>query len=83
MRTLAELRTALSLYGFDGDPAAFERELAAADLDDLTAVRGIVQAYRHRVILRCTPEAMAALTRSTEDVAEELRHKMGDAGVSR
>ncbi|MFJ4342993.1 hypothetical protein [Streptomyces sp. NPDC088915] len=80
MHTLAELRTALRHGGFDGDAAAFERELAAADLDDPAAVRGIVQAYRRRVTLHSTPEAMTALSRSTDDVEAELRRKLATEG---
>ncbi|MET9366065.1 hypothetical protein ABZX93_34915 [Streptomyces sp. NPDC006632] len=78
MRTLAELRTALGVWGIPGDLAKFEEELADADLDDLTRVREITQAYRHRVLLRCDPDAMAALMRSTEDVAHELGQKMAE-----
>ncbi|RST24951.1 hypothetical protein EF908_02315 [Streptomyces sp. WAC04770] len=78
MRTLAELRTALRVWGFPGDGEEFERELADADLDDLTRVREITQAYRHRVLLRCDPQAMAALMRPTHDVAFELGGKMAE-----
>ncbi|MGW6850420.1 hypothetical protein ACWGCK_16900 [Streptomyces virginiae] len=81
MRTLAELRSALRVWGFPGDLANFERELSEADLDDLTRVREITQAYRHRVLLRFDPQAMAALGRSTEDVTDELRRKMDEAGA--
>ncbi len=80
MRTLAELRTALGNWGFPGDLAQFEDELAAADLDDLTAVREITQAYRHRVVLRYDLQAMAALARPTDDVVAELRRKAEAAG---
>jgi len=76
MRTLAELRNALRAWGIPGDLEAFEKELADADLDDLTRVREITQAYRHRVLLRCDPQAMAALMRSSADVAYELGQKM-------
>ncbi|WP_308370176.1 hypothetical protein [Streptomyces sp. McG3] len=78
MRTLAELRAALRVWGFPGDIQSFEKELADADLDDLTRVREITQAYRHRVLLRCDPQAMAALMRSTHDVAFELGGKMAE-----
>ncbi|MFF5859568.1 hypothetical protein ACFY8B_28825 [Streptomyces sp. NPDC012751] len=81
MRTLAELRAALRVWGFPGDLESFERELADADLDDLTRVRGIVQAYRHRVMLRCDPQAMAALMRSTADVAFELGQKVAEGNA--
>ncbi|WP_046780829.1 hypothetical protein [Streptomyces yangpuensis] len=81
MRTLAELRAALRVWGFPADSATFERELSEADLDDLTRVREITQAYRHRVLLRFDPQAMAALGRSTEDVTDELRRKMNEAGA--
>ncbi|MGA5498724.1 hypothetical protein ACPCSP_30690 [Streptomyces cinereoruber] len=80
MGTLTELRTALRTHGFPGDAETFEQELATADLDDLAAVRGIVQAYRHRVTLHCTPEAMEALARSTDDVEAELRRKLAAEG---
>ncbi|MFJ7416559.1 hypothetical protein ACIQWZ_38040 [Streptomyces sp. NPDC098077] len=76
MRTLAELRTALRAWGIPGDADKFEKELADTDLDDLTRVREITQAYRHRVLLRCDPQAMAALMRPTHDVAFELGGKM-------
>nr|WP_202462768.1 hypothetical protein [Streptomyces sp. SID8374] len=76
MRTLAELRAALSVWGIPGDADTFEKELADTDLDDLTRVREITQAYRHRVLLRCDPQAMAALMRSSQDVAYELDQKM-------
>lgn len=78
MRTLAELRAALGVWGFPGDLQRFEQELADADLDDLTRVREITQAYRHRVMLRCDPQAMAALMRPTHDVAFELGQKMAE-----
>ena len=83
MRTLAELRNALGVWGLPGDLQRFEQELADADLDDLTRVREITQAYRHRVMLRCDPQAMAALMRSTEDVAFELGQKMAAEGNAR
>ncbi|MCR8945064.1 hypothetical protein NW249_23380 [Streptomyces sp. OUCMDZ-4982] len=76
MRTLAELRSALRGWGFPGDIESFEQELEGTDLDDLSRVRGIVQAYRHRVLLRCNSQAMAALTRSSRDVAFELGEKL-------
>ncbi|MBC2869846.1 hypothetical protein H1R13_34305 [Streptomyces mexicanus] len=78
MRTIAELRAALGVWGFPGDLQSFEQELADADLDDLARVREITQAYRHRVMLRCDPQAMAALMRSTEDVVSELGQKMAE-----
>ncbi|MFJ3533779.1 MULTISPECIES: hypothetical protein [unclassified Streptomyces] len=81
MRTLAELRDALRIWGIPGDLQAFERELADADLDDLTRVREITQAYRHRVLLRCDPQAMAALMRSSEDVAFELSQKLAEGNT--
>ncbi|MFD5990054.1 hypothetical protein [Streptomyces cyaneofuscatus] len=81
MRTLAELRDALRIWGIPGDLQAFEKELADADLDDLTHVREITQAYRHRVLLRCDPQAMAALMRTTEDVTSELGRKMAEGNT--
>ncbi|WP_427251127.1 hypothetical protein [Bacillus cereus] len=78
MRTLAELRAALGTWGFPGDLPTFEQELADADLDDLTRVREITQAYRHRVMLRCDPQAMKELMRSSEDVSFELGQKVAE-----
>ncbi|WP_330294062.1 hypothetical protein [Streptomyces sp. NBC_00576] len=81
MGTLAELREALSTWGFPGDRQRFEEELDALDLDDLTKVRELTQAYRHRVLLRYDPQAMAALARTTADVEAELRRKLAEAGA--
>ncbi|GHH25869.1 hypothetical protein [Streptomyces rubradiris] len=78
MRTLAELRAALSVWAFPGDRQEFEEELDGLALDDLTGVRNLIQAYRHRVMLRCDPQGMAALMRGTEDVAFELSQKMAE-----
>jgi hypothetical protein len=83
MRTLADLRTALSTWGFPGDRDAFEAELDRIELDDLAQVRALTQAYRHRVLLRYDPQAMAALARSTADVEDELRRKLGEAKADR
>ncbi|MFG2692479.1 hypothetical protein [Kitasatospora sp. NPDC048407] len=64
--TLHELRTALSRYGLPGDREQFEQMLAAAldasPIGDLAAVTEVIAAYRHRLALRTSPEAMAALT---------------------
>ncbi|MFF3934219.1 hypothetical protein [Streptomyces hirsutus] len=79
MRTLAELREALSTWGFPGDRQKFEAELDAIELDDLTRVRATTQAYRHRILMRYNPGAMAALARSTGDVEAELRRKLAEA----
>ncbi|WP_030775548.1 hypothetical protein [Streptomyces sp. NRRL F-2664] len=81
MGTLAELREALSTWGFPGDRQRFEEELDALDLDDLTQVRELTQAYRHRVLLRYDAQGMAALARTTEDVEDELRQKLTEAGA--
>lgn len=81
MGTFAELREALATWGFPGDRQRFEEELDAADLDDLTKVREITQAYRHRVLLRYDPQGMAALARTTTDVEDELRRKLTEAGA--
>ncbi len=79
MRTLAELREALTAHGFPGDRQRFDAELGAVDLDDLTRVREITQAYRHRVLLRRDPNAEAAIARTADDVAAELRRKLHEA----
>ncbi|MEU2769331.1 hypothetical protein ABZ628_21610 [Streptomyces diastaticus] len=80
MSTLAELRFALGIWGFPGDLHDFEEELADADLDGQPCGRAIAQAYRHRVMLRCDPQAMAALMRTTDDVAHELGQRMRRRG---
>ncbi|MFH9354794.1 hypothetical protein [Kitasatospora sp. NPDC017646] len=63
--TLHEPRTALSRYGLPGDRDLFERDLAAAldasPIGDLAAVSEVISIYRHRLILRTSPEAMASL----------------------
>ncbi|MFI6056452.1 hypothetical protein ACIBCO_41185 [Streptomyces violascens] len=79
MGTLAELRAAVGRWGFPGDVAEFERELDATSLDDLTRVREIVQAYRHRVLLRFDIQGSAALARSAADVTDELHRKIVEA----
>ncbi|MFI1312396.1 hypothetical protein ACH4TS_19965 [Streptomyces albidoflavus] len=81
MSTLAELRFALGIWGLPGDLQAFEKELADADLDGQPCGE-IAQAYRHRVMLRCDPQAMAALMRTTDDVAHDLSQRMGGRGRS-
>ncbi|WP_030997743.1 hypothetical protein [Streptomyces sp. NRRL F-5630] len=78
MRTLAELRAALRRYGLPGDLPRFDAELAAADLDDLTHVREITQAYRHRVLLNRDQAAATAIARSTGETDAELRRKMSE-----
>ena len=63
--TLHELRTALSRYGLPGDREQFEQDLAAAldssPIGDLAAVAEVITTYRHRLVLRTSPEAMASL----------------------
>ncbi|MFD3336159.1 hypothetical protein ACFWV1_26450 [Streptomyces sp. NPDC058700] len=81
MRTLAELREALTTHGFPGDRQQFDTELGAVELDDLTRVREITQAYRHRVQLRCDANATAVIARTTDEVAAELRRKLHEAGA--
>ncbi|WP_050375849.1 hypothetical protein [Streptomyces acidiscabies] len=76
MHTLAELREVLGTWGFPGDLREFEEELGAADLDDLTAIREVIQAYRRRLVGRYDPNFMAALACPTDDVADEIRRKM-------
>ncbi|MFD6149450.1 hypothetical protein [Streptomyces sp. NPDC060243] len=80
MRTLADLRTALRRDGYPGDLARFDEELAATDLDDLTHVRELTQAYRHRVLLHRDAAAATAVSRADHDVEAELRRKMSEAG---
>jgi hypothetical protein len=65
IRTVDDLRGALSRYGFPGDRERFEAELAAAigdsPVDDFARAAAVVRAYRHRVGIRNSPEVMAAL----------------------
>ncbi|MDF2267262.1 hypothetical protein P2Q00_17745 [Streptomyces coacervatus] len=65
IRTVDDLRSALSRYGFPGDRERFEEELAAAigasPTDDLAAAAAVFRAYRHRVLIRNSPEIMAVL----------------------
>jgi hypothetical protein len=65
MGTVDDLRSALSRYGFPGDRERFEEELAAAvgasPTDDFAGATAVVLAYRHRILIRNSPEIMAAL----------------------
>ena len=65
IRTVDDLRSALSRYGFPGDKERFEEELAAAvgasPTSDFQGPAAVVRAYRHRVRIRNSPEIMAAL----------------------
>ncbi|MDG4859879.1 hypothetical protein P8605_17260 [Streptomyces sp. T-3] len=81
MDTSAELREALSMWGFPGDRQELQKELASAGLDDRTAVRRITQGYRHRVLMRYNPGALAALAGPTDDVEAEFRRKMAEVGA--
>ena len=75
IRTVDDLRGALSRYGFPGDRERFEEELAAAvgasPTDDFEGAGAVVRAYRHRVRIRNSAEIMTAL--------EEAR--AGDSGT--
>ncbi len=71
--------TAIARISTSGCPPGTTRN--HADLDDLTRVREITQAYRHRVLLRCDPQAMAALMRTSEDVTSELGRKMAQGNT--
>ncbi|MDI2132173.1 hypothetical protein [Yinghuangia seranimata] len=65
VRTIADLRRALGRYGFPGDRERFDRDLSAAveasPVGDLGEVARVVTAYRHRLLIRDSPEIMAAL----------------------
>lgn len=65
IRTVDDLRSALSRYGFPGDRERFEEELAAAigtsPTNDFEGVAAVARAYRHRVRIRNSPEIMVAL----------------------
>ena len=65
IRTVDDLRSALSRYGFPGDRERFEEELAAAigasPTNDFKGPAAVVRAYRHRVRIRNSPEIMTAL----------------------
>lgn len=74
IRTVDDLRSALSRYGFPGDRECFEAELAAAigasPTNDFAGAAAVVRAYRHRVLIRNSAEIMTAL--------EEARAEGGD-----
>ncbi|MDQ0909838.1 hypothetical protein [Streptomyces canus] len=65
MRTVDDLRGALSRYGLPGDRERFEAELAAAigvsPTNDFAGAAAVVRACRHRVLIRNSPEIMTAL----------------------
>jgi hypothetical protein len=65
IRTVDDLRSALSRYGFPGDRERFEEELAAAvrasPTNDFEGAAAVVRAYRHRIRIRNSPQIMAAL----------------------
>ncbi|MFF3330475.1 hypothetical protein ACFYWX_13090 [Streptomyces sp. NPDC002888] len=65
IRTVNDLRGALSRYGFPGDLERFEEELAtaigASSVNDFEVASAVVRAYRHRVLIRNSPEIMTAL----------------------
>jgi hypothetical protein len=65
IRTVNDLRSALSRYGFPGDRERFEDELAAAigasPTNDFAGAAAVVRAYRHRVLIRNSAEIMTAL----------------------
>jgi hypothetical protein len=73
IRTVDDLRSALSRYGFPGDRERFEEELSAAigasPTDDFAAAAAVVRAYRHRVLIRNSPETMAALEDARREAA--------------
>ncbi|WP_324783317.1 hypothetical protein [Streptomyces sp. H51] len=75
IRTVDDLRSALSRYGFPGDRERFEEELAAAigaaSANDFAGAAAVVRSYRHRVLIRNSPEIMTAL--------EDARAKGGGA----
>ncbi|MFI1032169.1 hypothetical protein [Streptomyces sp. NPDC020951] len=60
-----DLRRVLGRYGFPGDRESFEEELAAAigasPTNDFEGVAAVLRAYRHRILIRNSPEAMAVL----------------------
>ncbi len=65
IRTVDDLRTALSRYSFPGDREKFEAELASAlgasPTNDLEPVALVVRAYRHRLLFRNSAAVMTAL----------------------
>jgi hypothetical protein len=60
IRSVGDLRSALSRYGFPGDRERFEEELAAAvgasRTNDFEGAAAVVWAYQHRVLIRNSPE---------------------------
>ena len=65
IQTIGDLRSALRHFGFPGDRERFEEDpdaaVAASPIRDLTGVAHVVTTYRHRLLIRNSPEAMAAL----------------------
>ncbi|MFF7995064.1 hypothetical protein ACFZDG_35505 [Kitasatospora xanthocidica] len=78
MGNIRELKAALLVWGLPGDPEQFDAELGSVDLDNLQAVKELVQAFRHRLVLRQTPDAMAAVMAPTAEVVAELERKMAE-----
>ncbi|MEU2250610.1 hypothetical protein [Streptomyces sp. NPDC019224] len=69
MRTLHELRHALSLYGAAEDRARFDADISAVDLDDLDQLSDIVRTYRQRV------KRQASMTLPAQQSDEPARHE--------
>ncbi|MFC8454758.1 hypothetical protein [Kitasatospora sp. NPDC057223] len=89
--TLHELRTALSRYGLPGDREQFEQDLAAAldssPIGDLAAMAEVIATFRHRLVLRTSPEAMASLAtpigRQKWNKADDVFTRLRVAGSDR
>jgi hypothetical protein len=79
IRTVGDLRTALSRYGFPGDREKFEVELAqaisASPTNDLEVVAAVVRAYRHRVLIRNSADVMSALEAARPGEPGEPAHE--------
>ncbi|WP_411078313.1 hypothetical protein [Streptomyces sp. cmx-10-25] len=67
MRTMAELRHALTVYGAPGDKERFDAELDTVTLDDLGQISSIVQVYRQQVIQKTATAILPAQHTDEQD----------------
>jgi hypothetical protein len=78
MTTLRELRAALASLTKLGVPSELERFETDLEQTPLDQVPALAAHYRDYVLRNSSPEAVDALTMSTEQSAAELRRKIGE-----
>lgn len=71
-RTVTQLRAALAAAS-PADREEFEQDLGALDLDDPDEYAAIVRQWRHRLIMRTSPQILAAIASSTDPTAPRYR----------